>query len=703
MKMRTETWVAFGVVLGLAALLAAYYYVHKPIYPAQALALAAVLADAGAAGLVTLVGGAVGRRLLRRYFTSVPSAEAGGRLGQRVVVEVALGWGVVGLALLALGVAHLYYPALMWVLVAAVLGLLRHDVRGWLADGLQAVKALCCPQGLSHVSVSWPGLFVFGALGLSLLRALAPPLMWDALVYHLTLPKLYIQAHSVWLPGDFLFTGMPQLTEMLYTAAMLLRGSLTGIAPQTLGWAFGAVLALGVAVCAADMVGDKYAALAPAILFSSFTLALSLAWAYGELLMMLLTLAMLMTLRQWWRERTPGALVLAGVFAGLVVDCKYTGALVPLAGAVVVLAGRLFFSAPGPAGEAVPPAHKRSVRVRWALGPALVFSLAAAAAFVPWLVKNWAVNGSPTYPLLFPAGYMDALRLWFYNRPDLTDRNPGWAALIFLRATFLGIQGKISADGTGYDATLGPLLVCLLLGLAVGGHRLAAQIRREVWLLALFAAAGYAGWVVLNFVSAFAVQARLFFAIFPALALLAVAGLAALASFDTPALRLSVIVNAVVAFVLALSAWETVAAFAAESPLAYLTGAQDATSYREANLGWYAAAIDRVNALPPGSHVEFLWETRSLECRAADRCAPDVVIDRWWYLRRTLKTADAILADWKAQGFTHILIYDTGATFVETQPGNPFEPADWTELQTLRARLGPAENLGGVYSLYTLR
>jgi hypothetical protein len=698
MSLRKDTWVAVGVVLGLAALLAAYYYVHKPIEPAQALVIASALADAGVAALVTLAGGTVGRRLLRGFFH-------GGRAsaGRRVVVEVALGWGAIGLALLALGVAHLLYSALLWVLLAA-LGLLWRDLRGWLTDCWRAVESLCCPHGLSRLSIAWPAVFVFGVLALGLLRALAPPLMWDALVYHLTLPKLYVQAHSIWLHTDFLFTGMPQQTEMLYTAVMLLRGSVTGIAPQTLGWAMGAMLALGLAACAAEMVGEQHAALAPAILFSSFTLALSLAWAYGDLLMMLLSLAVLSALQLWWQERNPGALLVGGVLAGMVVGCKYTAALVPLAGAVVVLVGTRFFPPAQP--EGIPAERSRSLSLRSAvsgLGPALVFSLAASAVFVPWLLKNWAVDGSATYPLIFPAGYMDSLRLWFYNRPDLADHNPAWAAVIFLRATFLGVQGKISADGAGYDATLGPLLVCLVLGLAVGWRRLAAPVRRDATLLAVFAVAGYAGWVALTFVSAFAVQARLFFAIFPALALLAACGAAALAGFDTPDLRLSMIVNAVVALVLALSAWETLSAFVGENPLAYLTGAQDAAGYRQANLGWYAVAIDRVNTLPAGSHVVFLWETRSLECVEADRCAPDVVIDGWWHLRWTLKTADAIIANWKAQGFTHVLIYDAGAAFVETQPGNPFEPADWTELQALRGRLDRVENLGGAYSLYALR
>jgi hypothetical protein len=554
--------------------------------------------------------------------------------------------------------------------------------------------------------VSVAGVYVGFILAAGGLRAVAPPLMWDALVYHLAMPKLYIQNHGVQLQADFLFTGMPQLTEMLHTAAMLLRGSVAGNAAQTFGWVFGAVVALGLAVCARDWVGPKWGALAPAVLFSSFTLALSLAWAYGELLLMVLSLAALIVLRQWQLTRHHAWLLLGGVLAGLALGCKYTAALVPLAGAVVVLVGQLSNHEPREAGLTISlPPDSQQIRRQGMLSlllPPGLFLLAAGLTFAPWLLKNLAFTGNPFYPLVFPAGDMDALRLWVYNRPDLADRNLLSAALIYLRATFLGLQGMISTDGKSYDATLGPLLVCLLLGAGVGWRRLAAPVRRELKPLAVFGVAGYVVWVTLSFVSAFAVQARLFFAIFPALALLGVGGAAALAEFDTAAVRLSVILRAVLALVLGLCAWESLAAWTAQNPLAYLTGAQSAVDYRRANLGWYAVVIDHVNALPAGARVEFLWEPRSLECAEPARCDPDVIIDRWWHLRRTLKTNDAILARWQAQGFTYVLIYDSGAQFVQTQAGNPFEPVDWAELQTLRSRLSLVESFGDAYSLYAL-
>ena len=60
------------------------------------------------------------------------------------------------------------------------------------------------------------------------------------------------------------------------------------------------------------------------------------------------------------------------------------------------------------------------------------------------------------------------------------------------------------------------------------------------------------GWVALVFLSNLAWQVRLFFALFPVLAILCAGGLTAVTSLDTSALRASVIVHAAVALILAL-------------------------------------------------------------------------------------------------------------------------------------------------------
>jgi hypothetical protein len=689
----------FSLVLGLIAVLGFYYVIHKPITTALAAALASTGANLGVAVWLTLIGGGVGRRMLGggggqggehvdgqggEHVDGQGGEHVGSplRVGEWVVVRVTLGWGVMGLGMLGLGLARLYYAPLLWGVALTATLLLWRDIRGWLWEAGLALRESRPADSLSRVAAAF-GVMV---LALGLLRALAPPLMWDALVYHLTLPKLYAQTRQIQISGDFFFSGLPQLNEMLYTAALLLRGE---AAAQTLGWMFGAMLVLGLRAHASAMLGPRAGPLAVALLFSSFSIALSLAWAYGELLLMLMAVTMLVALRRWRLTGAPRWLWLAGVFAGLALGCKYTGAVVPLAGAAVVAASPLESNV-----SYVSQVRPHRAISLWAVAR---FLLAAGLTFSPWLLKNLLFTGNPIYPLFFAAPDVDALRLWFYNRPDLTERNPLWAALIFFRAVFLGVQG-----GNQYEATLNPLLAFLPLGLALGWKRLTPETRGELGPILTFTLAGYGTWIGLTFVSVYAAQARLFFVLFPALALLCVAGLSAMAGLDTSTLRASVIVNAALILILGLSAFELGVDFLRRNPLPYLLGEQTAAHYRGVQLGWHAIAVERVNALPPGSRVVFLWEARSLDCAAPDRCAPDVIIDRWWHLRRTVGEASAIAAYWKTEGFTHVLLYDAGAKFVQAEPTSAFTAADWAELEALRTQLRLMEDMGAVYSLYLI-
>jgi len=112
--------------------------------------------------------------------------------------------------------------------------------------------------------------------------------------------------------------------------------------------------------------------------------------------------------------------------------------------------------------------------------------------------------------------------------------------------------------------------------------------------------------------------------------------------------------------------------------------------------------LARVNALPAGSRVVFLWEARSLACTAAIACVPDVALDRWWHARRTLGSAEQIMAQWRSEGATEVLLYDTGARFVQGSADNGYTAADWSELDKLRGELQPVAAFGGAYTLYAL-
>src|SRR5262249_44811334 len=154
-----------------------------------------------------------------------------------------------------------------------------------------------------------------------------------------------------------------------------------------------------------------------------------------------------------------------------------TGATIPLAGAVLAFGVAVFET----------PLSWPS-RVWSGLKAAALLGALAALAFASWMLKNWYYTGSPLYPLLWPAADMDVLRQWFYNRPDLAA--PPLAALaVFVRATFLGLQG-----GNAFDATLGPLLLLCAALLLFDWRVLRAELRDALKPWLVFIAVAYLGW-----------------------------------------------------------------------------------------------------------------------------------------------------------------------------------------------------------------
>lgn len=667
MKLR-DLLLPFGVIVTLAAALAVYYIYHKPLTAESVTHLLGVFADLGVALWLTILAGGLGQHLLSTFQLILNHQSSNNHLGLSAV----LGFGVLGLVTLLLGLLGLIN---VWLIVGLLLILtvwLWRELRRWArAAGLGLVQL-----GQGGAFNRFCAVLVWWALALGLAQALAPPLRWDALTYHLNLPKWYAELGYLRVDANYIFTGMPQLNEMLFTLALILRNEQ---AAQTLGWCFGAVLALALAQFAAEALSPEHPALAPAILFSSLTIAVSLAWAYAEMWMMLCAVALLVSLREWAHTQSGRWLAVAGVCAGLAMGGKYTGVIVPLGavGFFLAVASTPFFS--------------RAKAL-------VIFGLVTCLTFSPWLIKNALFTGNPFYPLIFPTETMEAARLWFYNRPDRLNRDVFVALTIFPRAVFFGAQSQ-----NEYDATLGPIWALWPFWLVFGWRRMVNERRRTLWPLVAFCGVAYAGWVALMFISQYAIQARLFFALFPALAVLAVAGQMALQKLDTAQLRISFIARAVLSVVLVVSALETTLAAARLNPLPYLFGVQSASHYREQNLGGYEVVMRDINALPDNARVKFLWEAWGLGCKNYTRCMPDMIIDGWFITRQRLGSASNILAEWRKQALTHVLIFETGRDFVlADRDFNVYTAEDWQALENLRTRLILVKQYGDVYSLYAL-
>jgi hypothetical protein len=532
--------------------------------------------------------------------------------------------------------------------------------------------------------------------------SLSPPLAFDALVYHLALPRLYLQAGRIYYVPQIMFWGMPQTGEMLYTWGMGLAGEQTA---ALIGWGFGFLTLIGLAGALQAYVSRRVAWVAVASLIAGYTLAVSLSWAYIDWLMGLWGFCFFLSILQWRFTQNDRSLMGAGAFAGFAFATKYTGGLLALIG--IFLLGRDTLQRRNSVRDS-------SQRYTIFLRRLLVFCGPAGLIALSWLLKNTLATGNPLYPLIFPAGAMDAVRLSLYQSVPTWG---GWQDAIFLplRATYWGVEGA-----AGYGASIGPLLLGLGLPALMGlflpsllpqpGVERDAESALDLSLIPpLKLTISTAGWIALlgilvwslaGRITGYLLAARLYYDLFPAFAVMAGTGMLVLDGFRTPQVRFGRVASAMLLLVLALNFYHVASTSVKKDAAAYLMGLSSRQQYLEQNLGVYAAAMQTVNQLPPGSRVLMIWETRSYYC--LPNCTPDEVLDRWRTDIAHLKDPQAVLQSWRAAGFTHILYYRLGADFLKSEDVN-FSGMDWAQLDGMLAQLPQVENIHDAYQLYRIQ
>lgn len=656
-----RSWLAWIALIGFSAVVAGYYIWHKPITPDLVVQLArAGWALAVSAALISLAGG-LGRRLLPRLDEFHPLA--------RLALQAGLGAGCLALGVLAAGFAGLFYP---WVGLSA-LGLagffLRREIIGWWS-GWGAFASLW--QSSSRVG-KFAALLLLSLLAATLFMALAPPVKFDTLVYHLTLPQIYLRAHRFIYVPEIMFWGMPQTAEMLTTWGSGLAGLSSGPA---LGWLAGVVALAGLLGLTARATGADAGWMGAAALMSGYTAAAGLSWGYVEWWTMLFGLGFLAALTAWVQTSRDRLLGLAGLMAGFALGTKYTAGILLGCGLAVIL-------------------FQHRGQPRRILKSILWFGLPAVWVFSPWLVKNLASTGNPVYPFFIPSGAMTAFRQDLYQSGQPWGN---WLDVLFLpvRASILGVEGA-----PGYSASIGPLLLGLSLAVGIRWKSRPEPEQRLILTAGIVLGTGFLVWMTAGRFSAYLLQSRLYMAVFPAWAALAAAGYAGFARLTQNGVRIGVLAGALTLLALGLNAVEIGTQTIRSGAVPHLTGAQPREDFLAENLGWFAPAMAHIRELSPDSRVLLLWEPRSLYC--LPRCEPDEILDRWLrerYDSRSGRPASAedILSAWRMQGTTHILYYRLGAEFL--QQGDPhYRAEDWLEWERMLDLLEVEAEFGDSYLL----
>lgn len=653
----------FAVIIWLAVVFALYYVGHKPFTPVIASALIRSAGYLLAALALIAVGGGLGRRILPAITTS-PLED--------LALQASLGFGLLSWIFLFIGWLIGLSTGIAWITLLLAVLLVGKQTLGWLHlwQGLGLVWKTAGGFGKSIAVLT------VLILGFTLSIALAPPLKYDSLSYHLVMPYAHILAGKIdYIPSNILW-GMPQLGETLYTWGMLVTGGARALPVATcLSWGAGLIALVGLLGSGLRIFGSA-GWVAVASLLASNTVALELEWGYAEWFTILYGWGFLVAMERWFEGRSNLWLLIAGAYAGFALSSKYPAGALVLAGVLII--GWVIW---------------RDKVLKKGLFEIGGFLLAAAAAALPWLLKNWFATGNPFYPTLFPAGEVDSYRLGLYqNLPTWGDWRD--AFLLPWMATIWGYEGA-----PGYGVAIGPLLLGLAAiypfgwGLRKNKTMPSARVAAPVALIGLLV------WIAAARLSGYLTQTRLYMAFLPSFALLAAGGFFILERVELGKVRLRRVAGSLVLLALGLNALQVGIDSVTRNPGATLIGVQPTEAYLTNNLGWYSHAMNAIMDLPGNPKVLMLWEPRSLYC--LPRCDPDEVIDRWLSDYRQYDSPDAILKSWRDAGYTHLLFNRSGAEYVRGDDAL-FTPAHWQALDRLLEELPPPTNSGDAYSLYTL-
>lgn len=295
---------------------------------------------------------------------------------ERVVFLSALGAGVVASWIL-LGIAILGVQPVSLALLLAPLLILAS------ARFLEVTRSLFRAWEQLFIQAGPAPITVFGlVVAFLLLQSLAPPTDWDALVYHLQVPRQFLEVGRIHVPDDNHHVAFVGLLHMLYLP-LLAFGSSAG--PSILSAFYAILLGCAVLSFCSRFFGRLTGRLGLMTLWGTTSLILvAVTPRVDTTLTLFLFLAHYALLIGLIESSSRPLLLLAGVLLGFAVGIKYhalayTAALGPLILLSVYRHGK---------------GSRNSLRL---LGMFVLLLLLSAS---PWIAKNALLLDAPFYPAL---------------------------------------------------------------------------------------------------------------------------------------------------------------------------------------------------------------------------------------------------------------------------------------------------------------
>ncbi|HVG32383.1 MAG TPA: glycosyltransferase family 39 protein [Pyrinomonadaceae bacterium] len=616
--------------------------------------LAASVAGAGIAALIAFswygLGDLIVRLAQKRRSPEVDEddrEEQGSSRIFNVARACALGAGAWSLLWFFLGALKLYRRPL--ALVTTLLGLALF------------VMAYRRHQGArpKTESMDAPGRVAFSLCiltgALALIAALAPPTAKDTLLYHISLPKIFIAAGGLTDVPYNIASFLPLGAELHSVWAMLLGQFVSERAAEAASgatqFAFFPLLVAFVYGWAKRQGLDRtWSCLAALLIASVPTIYYVAANGYIDLSLSLYVALAVEAVARWWKTLRSEQLIYAALALSFALCLKLTAIFVVLPLALVILL-RARQAQEDEQEHKSAGRERRASAGRIALGGLGALVLACVLAS-PWYIRTWAQTGSPVFPFYLNI-WKGSAQGWDTERSllfqEINSRYGGYPKNAF---SYLAAPVRLSLMGQPdlpdfYDGVLG---VAFLFGLPLivwAWWRLGLDV--ELKIAAMVSAVLFIFWLFSS------QQMRYLLPALPALAVTVAASGALIAGRQGRAIGKALqwmLIAVALAGILTGLAW-----FMEQNPLRVVLGGEARSNYLARRLDYYPYYEIINRELPPTSRVWLInmrRDTYNIERPFfSDYMFEDYTIRNFVEESRTGRE---VLARAHAAGITHLLV-----------------------------------------------
>lgn len=284
--------------------------------------------------------------------------------------------GIYAYVIFAIGILGLLYTPVLGIITIIFFIYILIE---WRINIVYSLKNISFKNIVRHKTIVCILFIIIAQACVNLLGTFGPELGFDALWYHLTIPKIYLINHAVtFIPGGLLYySAMPKLVEMFYIPALAFGSEINA---KLIHFLFGLLSVVALYKLAKEYVPVKIAIIICAIFYVNLVVAWQSITAYIDLGRTFFEVMALWGFILWQKTRKKQWLIESAVIIGLAIATKLLAV-----GSIVIFTLLIL-------------AESKS-RKNIHLGKTIVmYWFVSMLIVLPWLVFSFMNSGNPIYP-----------------------------------------------------------------------------------------------------------------------------------------------------------------------------------------------------------------------------------------------------------------------------------------------------------------